>query len=150
MVMPKGFKHSIETKIKMSISSKKRLATYPPPMLGKFHTEKWKKEMSKIRKAQIGIYVGEKSVSWNGGKRILNGYVHIYSPFHPFRNDHYVLEHRLVMEKYLGRYLTKDEIIHHKNGIKDDNRIENLLLVKRNHHYHCVNCPKCNFEFAIQ
>ena len=67
--------------------------------------------------------------SWKGGKFIdYRGYAHIRKPEHPFNNNGYVLEHRLVMEKYIGRYLNPQEVVDHINGVKDDNRIENLKL----------------------
>lgn len=43
-------------------------------------------------------------------------------------------EHRFIMEKYLGRKLTSDEVIHHINGLKYDNRIENLEIMSRSEH----------------
>lgn len=66
-----------------------------------------------------------------GGSRYVmrNGYVKIHMPEHPgSASDGYVLEHRLVMERVLGRYLDKGESVHHKNGRREDNRPENLEL----------------------
>ena len=64
------------------------------------------------------------------------GYRKIHKKNHPnsWRNGD-IFEHVYVMSEYLKRPLTKEETVHHKNGIKDDNRIENLELWTRSHPY---------------
>ena len=79
----------------------------------------------------FGFQKGNK-INYKGGRCVTkNGYIEIYSPEHPDvqkRQRKYILEHKLVMEKHLGRYLTAGENVHHLNGVRDDNRIENLEL----------------------
>jgi len=86
-------------------------------------------------------------INWAGGRHHnTNGYVMVYlradDKYYPMVNRQglipgvsgYVMEHRLILAKSLGRCLTKREVVHHINGIKDDNRIVNLLLVTRSQH----------------
>lgn len=87
---------------------------------------------SKISKAlSNGSLEGENNPRWKGGRRKHSlGYIEVYNPSHPWVHSHtpYVLEHRVVMEEVIGRYLNPEEEVHHINGVRDDNRPENLML----------------------
>lgn len=92
----------------------------------------------------------ENSPSWQGGISINNEYAIVKSPDHPFSNKNgYIRRARIIIENYIGRYLTKEEVPHHINEIKTDDRIENLYLFPSNSEhmrYHCnvkwSNCKK--------
>jgi ssDNA-binding Zn-finger/Zn-ribbon topoisomerase 1 len=86
-------------------------------------------------KCQRFFMKGKYHPRWKGGRnKQPDGYINIYVPNHPFANNKYVPEHRLVMEKKLGRYLKSAELVHHINGIGSDNRIDNLQLINRADH----------------
>ncbi len=108
---------------------KRKLKLNHVGMLGKKHSEKSKIKMSLIQKGCVKP-TGKLATAWKGGKvKTGLGYVQIHNPTHPYaQSKGYVYEHRLVMENHIGRYLKPEEIIHHINGIVDDNRIENLML----------------------
>lgn len=99
---------------------------------------------------------GSKAPYWKGGryKDNTSGYILLYNPKHSCASKKgYVREHRLIMEKFLGRYLKKNELVHHKNGVKDDNRIQNLEMIRvlsGGQHYGSIQCPFCNKYFKIK
>lgn len=79
---------------------------------------------------RIKYACGERNSNWKGGRKTdSHGYIWLYVPEHPHSRDRYVREHRLVMEKYLGRYLKENEVVHHKDGDKKNNNISNLELI---------------------
>lgn len=100
---------------------------------GKKRSQETKDKISKFFK---GRFVGNKHPNWSGGrKKTVAGYMKVYAPgHHRAQKDKYVLEHIVIMEKHLGRKLDSDECIHHINGIKNDNRIENLIVLKKSAH----------------
>ena len=116
---------------------------------------KWRKQMSqesreRISKAHKGKVISEEqrrmisernSCNFNG----LNGYGHIkkhnsgyilaYAPKHPHAHkDGYVMFHTVLMERAIGRYLKDNEVVHHVNRDRSDNRIENLRLMDKHEH----------------
>jgi len=77
---------------------------------------------------------GKDCYQWTGGKhKTKYGYIKVWidknNKYFPMANKQYIFEHRLVIAQHIGRCLYTWEIVHHINGIKDDNRLDNLELL---------------------
>lgn len=96
------------------------------------------KKLSADAKEKISI---ANSCNYNGlngyghTKKHNQGYILAYAPKHPnSHKDGYVMLHTILMEQKLGRYLNSNEVVHHINHNKQDNRIENLQLMTKFEH----------------
>lgn len=130
--MRKGTKHTKETIKKIREA-----------MIGrKWSTETRKNVMSSRSKTQKR---GEDHHLWKGGKYDKDGYKMVSNGKGKYR-----FEHRVVVEKHIGRKLSPNENVHHKNGVKDDNRISNLEIVAHSSHFGEVVCPHCKKKFKLK
>lgn len=99
---------------------------------------------------------------WNIKKFISKGdYYYALVPEHPNATKHgYVLAHRVIIENHLGRILNKNEVVHHKDGNKKNNNIDNLEVLdivkhsrmhsnKHGHQMVKLKCPWCKKVFDI-
>ena len=112
---------------------------------GRRHSETAREKMSE---AARGRHVMERSSQWKGGRfQDKQGYVKVMIATLPLEQQplamamahkgsgtRYVSEHRLVAAVARGAPIGRDEVVHHKNGIKDDNRPENLEILPRDGH----------------
>ena len=116
--------------------------------------EYWRKnkvQFSPQTQFKKGDQIGEKNSNWNGGRFLGGrGYYFIYAPNHPFViNKRYIAEHRFIMEEWLKsndptnlaliivngiKVLDQKWLVHHKDHNKLNNKIENLMLIKRPDH----------------
>ena len=100
------------------------------------------------------------ALSWNIKKIVSKGdYLYAIVPEHPKRTkNNYVLAHRVIVENFLGRLLNDDEVVHHINENKKDNRIENLQVLSASEHAKLhkseigrtmlmIKCPGCGKIF---
>lgn len=95
---------------------------------------------------------GKNNPNWKGGIKICSGYVEVYSPTHPYRAaNNRVRRSRLVMEKLIGRYLLKNEIVHHIDRNTLNDKINNLQLVTISEHMkiHNTGCNNPHWKVPI-
>lgn len=109
---------------------------------GTHHTDKAKELISKAHKGkrlseETKMKIAEALRIKGPGhrKKRGDGYIGLYYPSYPRSGkDGYVMEHIFVMEQSIGRPLKDDEVVHHINHIRDDNRLENLQLMTFKEH----------------
>jgi len=90
-------------------------------------------EVSDLCKEKVRITaIKSKGIPKKNGRTIAQGYIMILLPSHPRTKRSYVFEHILVVEKFIGRYLHPNEVVHHIDRNKMNNNIDNLMVFQSN------------------
>lgn len=124
---------------KDSPSAKRKYCSYSCYFKSKIGTIPWNKSRIGWTKDfegvgfQVNNHLWKRRVLKTRKRHIHKGYILIYTPNHPNHNNQgYVKEHRLVMEQHIGRFLKKQEVVHHIDHNKINNDISNLMLFDNN------------------
>ena len=124
-----GKKHKIDTKKKISKANKGKVS----PFKGKHHTEKTKEKIRQANKNKLKPWlqkrIGKKHPLWRGGVKKSHGYIFIY-----LGRKKYTKRANLVWFKHTGEVIKRPYMIHHKNGVRDDDRFENLQKLTISEH----------------
>lgn len=97
---------------------------------------------TKCRYASQVQRTGNNAPRWNGGVHLSDGYILLRQD-----NGKYIGEHRIVMQNHIRRKLKSGEIVHHKDGNKQNNDISNLCIVSRSEH---VNIHRSDLKSALE
>lgn len=111
------------------------LMLIPCPKCGR---KRWIRERYNLKLCKSCFQLLDSNHNWKGGRRMELGYIWIRisrdDPFYCMTRNGYVVEHRLIMARTLGRPLVSQELVHHIDGNKTNNNLENLLLTTRSSH----------------
>lgn len=136
---------AVSMRMKSSGIKTRHATEYPPTDK---QIQAWKENGRKLNIHGVSLETRRKIGQANKGRRKRDdyefgghektrpdGYVKVYVPNHPHATaDGYVMKHILIMEKKIGRYLSENEVVHHINHIRNDNRISNLCLMTKSEH----------------
>ena len=126
----KGKKLPESFRRKLRKAWKKRIVNFKSPMLGKKHTAESRKNMSlKLIRNKFSERI-PKTLDREGYVYIIENPTDLSRPLRRVR------EHRLIVESCIGRKLYREEDVHHINGVRHDNRIENLILFSSTSAHH--------------